>query len=137
MIATACAALLWVFGPTIYQTWVRKSVALDVSCFHVLLLVAIANSLWFVSGIAQMSANRHAGMAFSYLGAALVSCIMCYWLARTLGLAGAAMALLLIDGIMCGFVLPKSLKQMQDTPREFFRAVFGSAPYFVRPSLAA
>jgi O-antigen/teichoic acid export membrane protein len=136
IIAITCAAVLWIFGPAIYHVWVRKSVALDLSCFHILLLVGIANSLWFLSAMVQMSANRHSRLALVYLIAAVASCGLGYGLTQKLGLVGAAVALLLIEIVMCSFVLPRSLKQMQDTPADFFRAVFGSAPYFVRPLLA-
>jgi O-antigen/teichoic acid export membrane protein len=110
---------------------------LDLSCIHVLLLVTIANSLWFVSAIVQMSANRHSRLALVYLAAAAASCVLGYGLTERLGLVGSALALLLIEIAMCCFVLRTSLKQMQDTPREFLRAVFGSAPYFVRPLMAS
>jgi O-antigen/teichoic acid export membrane protein len=137
ILAICCAAFLWVFGPPFYHVWVRRSVALDLSCFHVLLLVTIANSLWFVSAIVQMSANRHSRLALVYLAAAAASCVLGYGLTERLGLVGSAVALLLIEIAMCGFVLRTSLKQMQDTPSEFLRAVFGSAPYFVRPLIAS
>jgi O-antigen/teichoic acid export membrane protein len=137
ILAVCCAAFLWVFGPPFYHVWVRRSVALDLSCFHVLLLVTIANSLWFVSAIVQMSANRHSRLALVYLAAAAASCVLGYGLTERLGLVGSALALLLIEIAMCCFVLRTSLKQMQDTPREFLRAVFGSAPYFVRPLMAS
>jgi O-antigen/teichoic acid export membrane protein len=137
ILSICCAALLWVFGPTFYHLWVRKAVPLDVSCFHVLLLVTIANSLWYASAIVQMSTNRHSRFAFIYLAATFASCLLGYLLTQQLGLAGAAVALLLLDVVMCAFVLRTSLKQMQDTPGDFLRAVLGTTPYFVRPLLAS
>jgi hypothetical protein len=59
-----------------------------------------------------------------------------YQLIPKLGFAGAAFAVLLIDIVMCSFVLRTSLEKMEDTPGEFLRAVFGSTPYFVRPLMA-
>lgn len=137
IIAVCCAAFLWLFGPKIYHLWVRKSVDLDLSSFHVLLLVTIANSLWYVSATVQMSANRHSRIAMVYLAAAVASCVLGYGLTQELGLFGAAIALLVIDISMCAFVLRASLKQMQDTPAEFWRAVFGGTPYFLRPGVAS
>jgi len=101
------------------------------------LLATIANSLWFVSATVQMSANRHSRLALVYLALAVVSCVLGYGLTERLGLFGAALALLLIEIVMIGLVLQTSLKQMQDTPGEFMRAVFGSSPFFVRPLLAS
>jgi len=137
IIAICCAAFLWALGPTLYRTWVGRSVNLDVSCFHVLLLVAIANSLWLVSAFVQMSANRHFRFAMAYLAAAVVSCALGYALTERLGLVGSALALLLIEIVMCALVLRASLKQMQDTPAEFLCAILGSVPYFLRPGVAS
>jgi O-antigen/teichoic acid export membrane protein len=136
LLAISCAAFLWLLGPRLYHVWVRRSVPLDPLCFHILLLVTIASSLWYASAVVQMSANKHSRLAFVYLGATVLSCIAGYALTRKLGLAGAATALLVIDVVMCGYVLRTSLRQMQDTPGDFLRSVFGSAPYFVRPLLA-
>jgi O-antigen/teichoic acid export membrane protein len=137
ILSVCCAGFLWLFGPTVYYLWVRRSVALDLSSFHLLLVASIANSLWFASLVVQMSANRHSRLALTYLVVAIASCGLGYLLTERLGLFGAALALLLADVVMCGVVLPMSLKQMQDTPRDFLRAVFGSVPSFPRPLLAA
>jgi len=136
ILSVSCAVLLWVFGPAFYHVWVRKAIPLDLLCFHILLLVTIANSLWYASAIVQMSANRHSRLAFIFLGATLLSCVLGYFLTKEFGLAGAATAVLLTDVVMCRFVLGTSLKQMQDTPGAFLRAVFGSTPYILRPLLA-
>lgn len=135
ILAICCAAALWLIGPMFYHAWVSKAVALDLSCFHVLLLVSITTSLWFPSAIVQMSANRHSRLALTYLVATVASSVLGYVLTRKLGLLGAAVALLLIEIVMCCIVVPRSLQQMKDTPREFLRAIFGSTPYFVRPLL--
>lgn len=135
ILAFSCATSLWLFGPKFYASWVRNAVVLDLPCFHLLLIVSVANSLWFASAIVQMSANRHSRLAVTYLLAALCSCGFGYLLTEHLGLVGAAAALLLIDLTMCSFVLPTTLEQMNDTPREFVRGVFGRAPGFVKPLL--
>lgn len=135
ILAILCAASLWLFGPPFYHAWVRRAVALDLSCFHALLLVSIATSFWFPSAMVQMSTNRHSSLASIYLATTLVSCVLGYFLTRRLGLFGAAVTPLLIDIVMCSIVVPRSLQQMKDTPRDFLRFVFGSTPYFVRPLL--
>jgi O-antigen/teichoic acid export membrane protein len=135
ILAVLCAASLWLFGPTFYHAWVRRAVALDLSCFHALLLVSIATSFWFPSAMVQMSTNRHSGLALIYFTTTVASCVSGYFLNRRLGLFGAAVTPLLIDIVMCSIVVPRSLQQMKDTPHEFLRFVFGSTPYFVRPLL--
>jgi O-antigen/teichoic acid export membrane protein len=136
ILSVCCAAFLWLLGPTFYQLWVRKSVVLEVPAFHILLLVTIANSLWYTSAIVQVSANKHFRLAVTFLVAAIASCALGYMLTQRFGLDGAASALLLNEIVMCAFVLRKSLRQMQDTPGAFLRAVFGSTPYVLRPLLA-
>jgi O-antigen/teichoic acid export membrane protein len=136
ILSVSCALFLWMFGPAFYRVWVRKAVPLDLACFHILLLVTIANSLWYASAIVQMSANKHSRLAFVFLVATGLSCILGYFLTREFGLAGAASAVLLTDLAMCRFALRTSLKQMHDTPGAFLRAVFGSTRYILRPLLA-
>jgi len=116
ILAGGCAIFLWVAGPQLYQWWVKKVVPLDLSCFHILLLVTIANSLWYVSAVVQMSANRHSRLAFVYLTAALGSCALGYFLTGWLGLVGSAVSLLLIEMVMCGYVLCVVPNEIQGTP---------------------
>lgn len=120
----AGVGLLWLLGPLVYHAWIRNAVSLDSTCFHVLLAVCLANSLWYISSVVPMSANAHSGMALAYLITAAASAALSWVLVHPLGLTGAALALLSIDLVMCGLVLGISLRQLDDSFARFFASVW-------------
>src|SRR4051812_45089520 len=67
------AAFLWLAGPSIYHVWLGRAVAFDERCFHVLILVTFANSLWFTSSVVPMSTNAHQHLAFAFVAGSCVS----------------------------------------------------------------
>jgi O-antigen/teichoic acid export membrane protein len=120
--------LFWVTGPFLYHLWIRNAVTFDATCFHVLLLAAIANSLWYTSSVVPMSTNAHHRIMFAYLAGGSISLGLAYVLTHALGIVGAALALLLINASMLWLVLQTALKQVQDTLREFVAAMFTFPP---------
>jgi len=121
--------LLWMFGPFIYRLWIQHSVSFDPTCFHVLLLVVVTNSLWDTSSVVPMSINSHCRIAAMYSGVTVLSLLLAWMLAPSLGIGGAAIALLSTDGWMAGLVLPTALSHVQDSPKKFIVALF-SIPRF-------
>ena len=117
------------FGPFIYRIWIRQNVSFNATCFHILLLVAVTNSLWDTSSVIPMSINGHARIAATYSAATVLSLAMAWLLIRPLGIAGAALALLAIDGCMTGLVLRTALRHVQDTLKKFVVALF-ALPHF-------
>ena len=122
---------LWVLGPYIYRLWLHGSVSFDAACFHVLLLVAIVNSLWDTSAVIPMSINSHIRIAITYAVAALFSLGLAWFLLAELGTIGAAIALLAMDGFMATYVLRTALNRTDDTLRSFVGALF-TVPLFRR-----
>jgi O-antigen/teichoic acid export membrane protein len=120
--------LFWLAGPFLYHIWIRKAVTFDAACFHVLLLAAIANSLWYGSSVVAMSANAHHRIMFAYLAGSSISVGLAGVLIHPLGIVGAALALLLINVSMSGLVLQTALRQVHDTLREFVVAMFVLPP---------
>ncbi len=120
--------LLWFVGPFLYHLWIRNAVAFDATCFHALLLVTVANSLWYTSSVVPMSTNAHHRIAFAYLAGTSISLGLAYVLIQPLGIVGAALALLLIHASMSWLVLQTALRQVQDTLREFIGAMFTLPP---------
>jgi O-antigen/teichoic acid export membrane protein len=129
-------SLLWIIGPFVYRLWIRHGVSFDASCFHVLLLVVVTNSLWDTSSVIPMSINAHCRIALAYSAAAMVSLGLAWMLVTPLGAVGAAVALFATDGWMTWLVLRTSLRHVQDDLRKFVAAMF-SVPQFRRPTLQA
>jgi O-antigen/teichoic acid export membrane protein len=121
--------LFWVTGPFLYHLWIRNAVAFDAACFHVLLLAAIANSLWYTSSVVPMSTNVHHRIMFAYLAGTSISLGLAYVLIHPLGIVGAALALLLVHASMSWLVLQTALRQVHDTLREFVVAMFVLPPF--------
>ena len=115
--------LLWAIGPFIYRIWIRHNVGFDATCFHILLLVAVANSLWDTSAVIPMSINGHVRIATIYALATALSLALGWFFIPPLGIAGAALALLAIDVWMTGLVLRTALRHVQDTKKDFVVAL--------------
>lgn len=122
-LSLAGGAGLWLLGPFIYDFWVRRKIAFDPVCFHVLLLAVIVNCLWDTSSVIPMSINGHCRIAISYAGAAVVSLGLARLLIPGFGIVGAAMALLVTDVWMTGLVLRTTLRQVQDSFAQFVAAL--------------
>jgi O-antigen/teichoic acid export membrane protein len=123
--------LLWVMGPFLYHIWIRNAVSFDAACFHVLLLAAIANSLWYGSSVVAMSNNAHHRIMFVYLASCSISVGLAGVLIQPFGIVAAALALLLINVSMAGLVLQTALRQVQDPLGEFVVSMF-TLPLFGR-----
>ncbi len=115
--------LLWIGGPFLYKIWMRGVLRFDTRCFHILLLVTMLNALWNLSSAVPMSTNVHHRIAFIYLGLAIASLGFALLLVRSMGVSGAAFALLLVDGGMCVLVLRTALIQLEDRFSDFLRGL--------------
>lgn len=137
-ISVLSGVLLWVAGPTLYRLWIRHAVTFDATCFHVLILVTFANSLWYTSSVVPMSTNAHHRIALSLVGFSAASLVVARFAIPALGLPGAAWSLLLIDLAMIWLVLRTSLRQLEDSFTQFLSGVFRVPRFWVpapRPSL--
>jgi O-antigen/teichoic acid export membrane protein len=122
-LALVGGTMLWILGPFIYRVWIHHNVNFNASCFHVLLLVAIASSLWTVSSVILMSNNGHSRIAAAYVAATAVSLGLASLLIPALATTGAAIALLLTEVWMTWIVLDKALQHSQDSLKTFFSAI--------------
>ncbi len=108
------AGLVAIAGPYLYGTWTRHTISLDPVLLDLLLLVTVCNSSWFAASVVFTATNRHARMAKQYLVINLVA-VPAYWaLAKTVGLDGVTVGLILCELATAAFVLPESLKLVGD-----------------------
>lgn len=128
--------LLWISGPFIYQLWIGHRVTFDTTCFHVLLLVTVTNSLWDTSAVIPISTNDHVRIALAFVGTSALSLgIACVFVPR-LGIVGAATALVATDLWMTGLVLRTTLSQVQDSVSTFALALLSLPSFrqFLKPA---
>jgi O-antigen/teichoic acid export membrane protein len=138
LVSTLAAMTLWAIGPYVYLRWTRHAVPFDARCFHVLLIVSLVSSLWYISSVVPMSANLHFSIAVNVLAVTLVSLGLARILLPQFGLAGAAAALLLADLSMCRTVFRAALRQTRDTARDFLAsALLAGRPERFEPRAVA
>jgi O-antigen/teichoic acid export membrane protein len=128
-LSLASVASLFFLGGWIYRIWTHGNVELHLPLFYLLLMIIVANSLWFTSSVVPMAFNRHLRTALWFLAGAGVAIALAMWMLPRWGLAGAGSALLAIDVVMLCQVLPNSLALLQDRFLDFALVV-------LRPPLA-
>jgi O-antigen/teichoic acid export membrane protein len=119
VLSSACSVALAIVGPRVYGVWTHHTVRFDPLAFNLLLLVVLANSMWYTSSVVPMATNQHHTIAVAYTVGTMSSLGLAWLLMHRFGLAGAATALLCIDAAMIGVVLRSSLQLLSDTPGEF------------------
>jgi O-antigen/teichoic acid export membrane protein len=135
-LSVATGLALWFFGPALYHLWIRGAVQFEATCFHLLLFVTFANSLWFTSSVVPMSTNTHHRITMAFVGLSLLSLGLGWVLVRQHGLTGAAVALSFTDIFMAYLVLKTSLRQLHETLGDFVRAIL-VFPFLLRSAKAA
>ena len=133
--------ILGVIGPYIYGGWTRHAVHFEPVTFDLLLLVILANSVWYTSSVVPMASNQHQKIASAYMIGTLLSLGLALPLMRAFGITGAAAALLCIDCSMVWLVLRTALTQLSDTFGGFARSmlmlpIFGPLPRRVKGGVA-
>ena len=123
-LSLAAGVFLWFIGPLIYRTLIRHAVPFDATTFHILLVVTLANSLWFTSSVVPMSTNSHQRLTIAFTVASALALATGWLLITGLGIRGAAWSLLLIDTLMVSLVLRTSLRQLREKFTEFAPSLF-------------
>jgi O-antigen/teichoic acid export membrane protein len=114
---------LLVFGGMIIRWWTHGLVDPPGQLLFLLLLVIIANSTWYTLSAVLGATNRLQRLAIVYLASTIIALVGAAVLGAAFGLIGPAIALLAIDAGMVAYVLPASLRMVDDTPIRFVRAV--------------
>jgi O-antigen/teichoic acid export membrane protein len=114
-LSSAAVLFLALFGSAIYGQWTHSKVAMDHHLFHLLLIEVLAKTFWYTSSIVPIACNRHERQAVIYLGATALSLPVAYLLMSWIGLAGAAISLLMVDLCMIAYVLSHSLALVHDS----------------------
>ena len=114
---------LAVYGGVIIRWWTHGLVDPPAQLLFILLLVVVANSTWYTLSAVLGATNRLQRLAVVHLAGTMMALGGAAVLGSALGLAGPAMALLTIDIAMVAYVVPSSLRVVDDSPIRFLRAV--------------
>jgi Na+-driven multidrug efflux pump len=90
-----------------------------------MLLQMVVYAFWFTSSVVPMAINQHQRMAGVMLASTSASLLLAWFLMHvtTLGLRGAALALVAGDFVTAMYVLGESLRLLQDDLSGFFRSM--------------
>lgn len=123
-----CLALsvgLAVFGNILWKTWTVGKVATDPILLDIMLLQLLISALWYTSSVIHMSINKHQGLAKITLFTSCLSLAIAWLLMRipSVGLRGAAAAMVVSDALTTVYVLKTSLRLLEESPSDFLRSM--------------
>jgi O-antigen/teichoic acid export membrane protein len=114
-VAVIVVLAMMLFGPWFLTHWTSGHVPPSRGLLGILLLVVIFYALWSTSATLITSTNQHQKLATYYVLGTGLTCVACYFFARTWGLYGAAASLLISETVMNLYVVPACLGIAQDT----------------------
>jgi O-antigen/teichoic acid export membrane protein len=134
----SCQASVWLSGVAVLalslvgrevmKIWTDGRVVPDPLFLHLMLLVIVANSLWYTSSVIHVAINKHRAMAIAYLLGTCTSLALAYFFfIPEFGLNGAPLSLFAIDLAMSVYVIQGSLKLVGDSLGPFLGAMMKPA----------
>ena len=90
-----------------------------------MLLQLLLSSLWYSSAVIHLSINKHQGLARITLATSSLSLLIAWLLMRvpSIGLRGAAAAMVVADALTMVYVLKTSLQLLEEPPYDFVRSM--------------
>jgi O-antigen/teichoic acid export membrane protein len=132
IVAFVIVVAMMTVGPWFLTHWTGGHVPPSRSLLMILLVVVVFYALWSTSSTLMTSTNQHQRLATYYIIGTSLNCILCYFLARSYGLLGAASSLLVSELVMNLYVVPASLRISQDTLPAFLASML-HVPTSLRP----
>jgi O-antigen/teichoic acid export membrane protein len=132
IIAFVIVIVMITVGPWFLTHWTGGHVPPSRRLLSILLLVVVFYALWSTSATLMTSTNQHQRLATYYIIGTSLNCILCYFLARSYGLYGAASSLLVSELVMNLYVVPASLRISRDTLPAFLASML-HFPSSLRP----
>jgi O-antigen/teichoic acid export membrane protein len=128
LIAIAIVIVVMTLGPWFLTHWTSGHVPPSRPLLAILLLAVVFYALWSTSATLMTSTNQHQRLATYYIIGTSLTCICCYFFARTWGLYGAAASLLISETVMNLYVVPASLHIAHDTLPAFLSSMLNYPP---------
>ena len=110
-------------GPLVFTLWTHRTVSLDRDLLYLLSFVMLINAVWYTASVVLAATNRHAGFAMSYFLVNLAVPFLCLLLIRVDGLNGVALGLLFGEVVIATYVVPASVRSVNDLMVGLFRYV--------------
>jgi O-antigen/teichoic acid export membrane protein len=115
-----CALFVGTLGSWILPWWTGGKIVMHWPAYILLLAALPANAIWYIALMIPYATNRHGRIAVYYgLIYGALALILAHFMATWLGLAGAGLALLIVEGIMTAIVTREALKMSGMHPAEW------------------
>jgi O-antigen/teichoic acid export membrane protein len=128
VVAFVIVVAMMTVGPWFLTHWTGGHVPPSRPLLSILLVVVVFYALWSTSSTLMTSTNQHQRLATYYVIGTSLNCILCYFLARSYGLLGAASSLLVSELVMNLYVVPASLRISRDTLPAFLASMLHYPP---------
>lgn len=97
-------------GPWIYEVWTKKALFPPDIMWYVFIVGVFFNSIWVISSEVILAANKPYHFTISALISSSISLLISYLLIKKYGLSGAAFGSLILDILLCFYLIPVSCK---------------------------
>ena len=134
IVALGIVIVMLTFGPWFLTHWTGGHVPPSRGLLSILLLVVVFYALWSTSATLMLSTNQHQRLATYYIVGTSLTCVLCFFFARTWGLYGAAASLLVSEIVMNLYVVPACLHIAHDTLPAFLSSLLHYPPS-LRPAV--
>ena len=134
IVALGIVIVMLTFGPWFLTHWTGGHVPPSRGLLSILLLVVVFYALWSTSATLMTSTNQHQRLATYYIVGTSLTCVLCFFFARTWGLYGAAASLLVSEIVMNLYVVPACLHIAHDTLPAFLSSLLHYPPS-LRPAV--
>ena len=114
-----------ILGDWIWRVWTVGKVPIDPVLLNIMLLQMVVSAFWFTSSVVPLATNQHQRMAKAMLIATVLALVLAWVLmhVNSLGLRGAAIALLAGDLFTAVYVVRESLHLLGDNLGDFIRSL--------------
>lgn len=127
-----CCLFIMVFGKYVYEIWTADKITFDYSLSFAFCLLLIARNIWDTSNVALIATNKHVRFSIYYLLGAIFSLVISVSIVKLFNyLEIFVYSQLVIDIILCGYVLRRAMQLTSDCISDFIM----SPVYYISQSI--
>lgn len=105
LVLTPFALVLALAGPQLVELWTGGAIPVPPGLMPVMALTVVLGGYWNPLSNLILAMNRHESFSYAFAGLAFLSIPVSYLLAVPLGATGAALAIVIMDALMCLLIL--------------------------------
>lgn len=115
-----CCVFIMTLGEYVYEVWTAGKIIFDYSLSFAFCLLLIARNIWATSNVALVATNKHVRFSIYYLLGAIFSLIIAVSVVQMFNfLEIFVYSQLVIDIILCGYVLRQAMLLTEDNMSKF------------------